>query len=142
MNTKFILERICNRMTYSLKNSISKEFNADYTKGFEHATKLLGIAIEHEFKGYLQEEENKAQVIRDLGKKNKRLNDKVGVLKKQLEKKSPSPNLMTGIPLSKSKKQKVLHVIANVTGLPMKIVMELFSPVLDGALKEGTHNGQ
>ena len=144
MHTKFILERIYHRMTYSLKNSVAIDFNTDYTRGFEHATKLLGIAIEHEFKGHNQDQENKDQVIRDLKKQMNSLKMKCLGQQQNIHQMQVLLNKTANITLSNNKKKKIFRAVAEITGQPYEYVKEQFADLLDGKLvkRKGEFNNE
>ena len=134
MDIKATLSRIYRKIKHISSTDIPKDFNEEYAKGFEHATKLLSIAMVHEFGNYVQIEENKAQVIRDLKKKIEDLERKSLGQKLDIEKMEALLNRTSTITLSNSKKKKIFRAVATITGQPYEYVKEQFIELLDGKL--------
>ncbi|MGJ1308503.1 hypothetical protein [Sphingobacterium multivorum] len=86
MDIKATLSRICRKIEHIGANEITNDFNENYAKGYEHATKLLCIAMVNEFGDYVQIEENKALVIRGLKKKIEDLEKKCLAQKLNIDK--------------------------------------------------------
>lgn len=135
MDIKATLSRIYIKIKNIGTNEIKKDFNEEYAKGFEHATKLLSTAIVYEFGNYVQIEENKAHVIRDLKKKIDGLERKCLGQKLDIEKMEALLNRTSTITLSNSKKKKkIFRAVATITGQPYEYIKEQFIELLDGKL--------
>lgn len=134
MDIKATLSRIYRKIKNIGDTEIKKDFNEDYAKGFEHATKLLCVAMVHEFGDYVQIEENKAQVIRGLKKKIEDLERKSLAQKLDIEKMEALLNRTSTITLSNSKKKKIFRAVATITGQSYEYVKEQFIELFDGEL--------
>lgn len=134
MDIKATLSRIYRKIKHIGATEITNDFNEEYAKGFEHATKLLCVAMVQEFGDYVQIEENKAQVIRGLKKKIEDLEKKCIAQKLNIEKMEVLLNRTSTITLSNSKKKKIFRAVANITGQPYEYIKEQFIELLDGKL--------
>ncbi|MGJ1335688.1 MULTISPECIES: hypothetical protein [Sphingobacterium] len=134
MNIKATLSRICRKIEHIGANEITNDFNEDYAKGYEHATKLLCIAMVNEFGDYVQIEENKALVIRGLKKKIEDLEKKCLAQKLNIDKMGDLLNRTSTITLSNNKKKKIFRAVAEITGQPYEYIKEQFVELLDGKL--------
>ncbi|WP_333802544.1 hypothetical protein [Sphingobacterium multivorum] len=134
MDIKATLSRICRKIKHIGATYIPKDFNEEYAKGFEHATKLLSVALVHEFGNYVQIEENKAMVIRSLKKKIEDLEKKCLAQKLNIDKMENVLNRTSTITLSNNKKKKIFRAVAEITGQPYEYIKEQFVELLDGKL--------
>lgn len=134
MDVKATLSRMFRKIKHIGATEITKDFNEDYAKGYEHATKLLNVAMVYEFGNYVQIEENKAQVIRDLKKKIDGLERKCLGQKLDIQKMETLLNRTSTITLSNSKKKKIFRAVATITGQPYEYIKEQFIELLDGKL--------
>ncbi len=132
MDIKARLSRIYTKIKHIGSNEIKNDFNEDYAKGFEHATKLLSVAMVYEFGNYVQIEENKAQLIRGLKKRIEDLERKSLGQKLDIEKMEALLNRTSTIALSNSKKKKIFRAVATITGQPYEYIKEQFIELLDG----------
>ncbi|MGJ1502692.1 hypothetical protein [Sphingobacterium multivorum] len=134
MDVKATLSRICRKIKHIGATEITNDFNEDYAKGYEHATKLLCIAMVNEFGNYVQIEENKALVIRGLKKKIEDLEKKCLAQKLNIDKMEDLLNRTSTITLSNNKKKKIFRAVAVITGQPYEYIKEQFVELLDGKL--------
>lgn len=134
MDIKATLSRICRKIEQIGATEITNDFNEDYAKGYEHATKLLCIAMVNEFGDYVQIEENKALVIRGLKKKIEDLEKKCLAQKLNIDKMDDLLNRTSTITLSNNKKKKIFRAVAEITGQPYEYIKEQFVELLDGKL--------
>jgi hypothetical protein len=134
MDFKLKLSSILSRLRAKRNNYVQLQYNSEYIKGFEQAAKIFHVAVDIEFRDYIEEQLNKDQIIRDLNKQLDSLKMKCLGQQQNIHQMQVLLNKTATITLSNNKKKKIFRALAEITGQPYEYVKEQFADLLNGKL--------
>ncbi len=124
------LLRIHNRIESASKTLNEPEFSSDYKSGFEHAVKLFNVAMNKEFGESIRVEFNKHHELREQKKENEKLSNKIYNQKRYITHLEEENSKFKSITLPRSKRNKIIRSIAEMTGSTYDDIREMFKGVV------------
>ncbi|WP_286710187.1 MULTISPECIES: hypothetical protein [Sphingobacterium] len=124
------LRRIHNRIESASKTLNEQEFNIDYKTGFEHAVNLFNVAMNKEFGESIRVEFNKHHELREQKKENEKLSNKIYNQKRYIAHLVAENSKFKSITLPRSKRNKIIRSIAEMTGSTYEEIRDIFKGVV------------
>ncbi|WP_312190245.1 hypothetical protein, partial [Sphingobacterium sp.] len=124
------LLRIHNRIEAASKTLNQPEFSSDYKSGFEHAVKLFNVAMNKEFGESIRVEFNKHHELREQKKENEKLSNKIYNQKRYITHLEAENSNFKSITLPRSKRNKIIRSIAEMTGSTYEEIREMFKGIV------------
>ncbi len=124
------LLRIHNRIESVGKTLNEPEFSSDYKSGFEHAVKLFNVAMNKEFGESIRVEFNKHHELREQKKENEKLSNKIYNQKRYITHLEAENSNFKSITLPRSKRNKIIRSVAEMTGSTYDEIREIFKGVV------------
>ncbi|WP_286895005.1 MULTISPECIES: hypothetical protein [Sphingobacterium] len=124
------LLRIHNRIESASKTLNDPEFSSDYKSGFEHAVKLFNVAMNKEFSETIRVEFNKHHELREQKKENEKLANKIYNQKRYIAHLVEENSNFKSITLPRSKRNKIIRSIAEMTGSTYEEIRDIFKGVV------------
>ncbi len=124
------LLRIHNRIESFSKTLVEPDFSREYKLGFDLAVKLFNVAMNKEFGESIRVEFNKHHELREQKKENEKLANKIYNQKRYIAHLVEENSKFKSITLPRSKRNKIIRSIAEMTGSTYEEIREMFKGVV------------
>lgn len=124
------LLRIHNRIESFSKTLVEPDFSREYKLGFDLAVKLFNVAMNKEFGESIRVEFNKHHELREQKKENEKLANKIYNQKRYIAHLVEENSKFKSITLPRSKRNKIIRSIAEMTGLTYEEIRDILKGVV------------